>query len=135
MISEPKTKERRIRFRKSNKKMTRKRLDLTLDRITFKSPEVLAKFTTDTGKILPSLPDSVTFPEGGGDGGGVITTKKESLENSASKLAALRAQAEIKLQDAFDQQAFHDFILDQGLLPPEILKQAVMDEFVPSQLN
>jgi uncharacterized protein (DUF885 family) len=52
-----------------------------------------------------------------------------------NKMQALRAQAEIKLQDAFDQQAFHDFILDQGLLPPEILKQAVMDEFVPSQLN
>jgi len=52
-----------------------------------------------------------------------------------SKMQALRAQAELKLQDAFDQQAFHDFILDQGMLPPEILKSAVMDEFIPSQLN
>lgn len=52
-----------------------------------------------------------------------------------SKMQALRAQAELKLQDAFDQQAFHDFILDQGMLPPDILKRAVMDEFVPSQLN
>ncbi len=51
------------------------------------------------------------------------------------KLQALRGQAEVKLQDKFDARAFHDFILDQGLLPPDILKQAVMEEFVPSQLN
>ncbi|MDH3339298.1 MAG: DUF885 domain-containing protein, partial [Gammaproteobacteria bacterium] len=52
-----------------------------------------------------------------------------------SHMQALRAQAELKLQDAFDQRAFHDFILDQGMLPPDILKNAVMDEFVPAQLN
>jgi hypothetical protein len=51
------------------------------------------------------------------------------------KMQALRAQTELKLRDKFDQQAFHDFILAQGLLPPEILKDAVMSEFVPSQLN
>lgn len=51
-MNEPKTKERRIRFRKSNKKMTRKRLDLELGRISIENPEVLTKFTTDTGKIL-----------------------------------------------------------------------------------
>jgi len=51
------------------------------------------------------------------------------------KMQSLRAQAELKLQDAFDQQAFHDFILDQGMLPPDILKSAVMDEFIPGQLN
>jgi len=52
-----------------------------------------------------------------------------------NKMQALRAQVELKLQGEFDQQAFHDFVLDQGMLPPEILKAAVMDEFVPSQLN
>ena len=52
-----------------------------------------------------------------------------------NKMQALRTQVEVKLQDAFDQQAFHDFVLDQGMLPPEILKAAVMDEFVPGQLN
>jgi hypothetical protein len=50
-------------------------------------------------------------------------------------MQALRAQTELKLRDAFDQQAFHDFVLAQGLLPPDILKDAVMSEFVPSQLN
>ena len=52
-----------------------------------------------------------------------------------NKMQALRAQTELKLRDKFNQQAFHDFILAQGLLPPDILKDAVMKEFVPSQLN
>jgi len=52
-----------------------------------------------------------------------------------NKMQALRAQTEVKLSDKFDQQAFHDFILAQGLLPPDILKDAVMSEFVPSQVD
>jgi uncharacterized protein (DUF885 family) len=49
------------------------------------------------------------------------------------KLESLRTRTEIALGDKFNQQAFHDFVLDQGLLPPELLAKAVMDEFVPSQ--
>jgi len=52
-----------------------------------------------------------------------------------NKMQSLRTQTELKLQDAFNEKAFHDFVLDQGMLPPDILKSAVMDEFVPSQLN
>jgi hypothetical protein len=52
-----------------------------------------------------------------------------------NKMQSLRAQTELKLRDSFDQQAFHDFVLAQGLLPPEILTDAVMNEFVPSRLN
>lgn len=52
-----------------------------------------------------------------------------------NKMQSLRAQTELKLRDKFDQQAFHDFVLDQGMLPPDILKEAVMTEFVPSKLN
>ena len=52
-----------------------------------------------------------------------------------SKMQSLRAQTELKLRDKFDQRAFHDFILAQGMLPPRILKDAVMSEFVPSRLN
>ena len=52
-----------------------------------------------------------------------------------NKMQALRAQTELKLQDNFDQQAFHDFVLAQGMLPPDILMDAIMTEFVPSQLN
>lgn len=52
-----------------------------------------------------------------------------------NKMQALRAQTELKLRDKFDQQAFHDFVLAQGTLPPDILKDAVMNDFVPTQLN
>ena len=52
-MTEPKTKERRIAFRKSNRRMTRKRLDLTPVRISYKIPDILTKFTSETGKILP----------------------------------------------------------------------------------
>ena len=52
-----------------------------------------------------------------------------------SKMQALRAQTELKLRGRFNQRAFHDFLLAQGMLPPDILKDAVMNEFVPSQMN
>jgi uncharacterized protein (DUF885 family) len=52
-----------------------------------------------------------------------------------NKMQALRTQTELKLRDGFSQRAFHDFVLAQGLLPPDILKDAVMNEFVPSQKN
>jgi len=48
-----------------------------------------------------------------------------------NKMQALRAQTELKLRNDFDQKAFHDFVLAQGMLPPDILKEAVMTEFVP----
>ncbi len=35
----------------------------------------------------------------------------------------------------FDQKKFHDFILAQGLLPPDLMRKAVMENFVPSQIN
>ena len=50
-----------------------------------------------------------------------------------TKLQALRTQTELALRDDFDQQSFHDFILAQGMLPPELLRKAVMEDFVPSQ--
>lgn len=50
---QPKTKQRLINFRKSNRRMPRRRLDVPLDKLNYKHPEVLGKFTTETGKILP----------------------------------------------------------------------------------
>ena len=49
----PKTKERLINFRRSNRRMPRRRLDLPMERISFKEPEILQKFTTESGRILP----------------------------------------------------------------------------------
>jgi hypothetical protein len=54
---------------------------------------------------------------------------------SYTRMQALRTQTELALREQFDQQAFHDFVLAQGLLPPELLSQAVMTEFVPSMMN
>ncbi|HSD70010.1 MAG TPA: DUF885 domain-containing protein, partial [Woeseiaceae bacterium] len=52
-----------------------------------------------------------------------------------TKMQALRTQTELALRDDFDQQAFHDFVLSQGMLPPDLLKSAVMENFVPSMKN
>ena len=51
------------------------------------------------------------------------------------KLQALRAQTELRLKDRFDQQEFHDFLLDQGLLPPEVLQRAVDRNFIAPRLE
>ncbi|MDX1444121.1 MAG: DUF885 domain-containing protein [Gammaproteobacteria bacterium] len=50
-----------------------------------------------------------------------------------AKLTGLRTRAEIVLGDRFKEKAFHDFILKQGLLPPDLMEKAVMEDFVPSQ--
>jgi uncharacterized protein (DUF885 family) len=41
----------------------------------------------------------------------------------------LRTEVEIAAGDSFDQRAFHDFILEQGLLPPHMLREAVLQHF------
>jgi hypothetical protein len=46
-------------------------------------------------------------------------------------LLRLRTEVQLALGEAFDQQAFHDFILTQGLLPPDLLRQAVLEHFAP----
>jgi hypothetical protein len=42
----------------------------------------------------------------------------------------LRAKAELALGHRFDAKAYHDFVIDQGLLPPDLLEKAVMERFV-----
>lgn len=49
------------------------------------------------------------------------------------KMQELRAKTELALGEKFDEQAFHDFILAQGLLPPDLMAKAVRTEFVPAQ--
>jgi uncharacterized protein (DUF885 family) len=53
-----------------------------------------------------------------------------------TKLIALREDTEKALSAKgvkFDQKKFHDFILAQGLLPPDLMRKAVLEEFVPAQ--
>jgi uncharacterized protein (DUF885 family) len=49
------------------------------------------------------------------------------------KLLGIRARAEMALRDKFDVQSYHDFVISQGLVPPELLEQAVMEQYVPSR--
>jgi hypothetical protein len=50
-------------------------------------------------------------------------------------LQALRARTELKLKDKFNAQDYHDFLLAQGLLPPEILNQSVEQYFIQPLLK
>ncbi|HET6435718.1 MAG TPA: DUF885 domain-containing protein [Xanthomonadaceae bacterium] len=50
-----------------------------------------------------------------------------------SRIQQLRAETELALGDRFDRKAFNDFLLDQGLLPPDLLAKAVREVFVPAQ--
>jgi uncharacterized protein (DUF885 family) len=42
------------------------------------------------------------------------------------RLLDLRREAEKRQGAAFDAQKFHDLILSQGLLPPDLLREAVL---------
>jgi len=50
-----------------------------------------------------------------------------------SRLEALRTRVEIELGPQFKEQPYHDFIINEGLLPLDLLEQAVMTRFVASQ--
>jgi uncharacterized protein (DUF885 family) len=49
------------------------------------------------------------------------------------RLMETRQAAEVALRGKFDRQKFNDFVLAQGLVPPGLLRKAVMEEFVPAQ--
>lgn len=50
---QPKTPQRRINFRRSNRMMPRRRIDIAPEAIDYKNPDLLKKFVTESGKILP----------------------------------------------------------------------------------
>lgn len=52
-LTQPKTKERMIAFRRSNRRMPHRRMDIPTNDLTYKNTELLAKFCSETGKILP----------------------------------------------------------------------------------
>ena len=49
------------------------------------------------------------------------------------KQLGIRARAEMALGKRFDVRSYHDFVISQGLVPPELLEQAVMEQYVPSR--
>ncbi len=50
-----------------------------------------------------------------------------------TRLLQLRKETEDALGPKFDALRFHDFILAQGLLPPDLMKKAVEDNFIPAE--
>lgn len=50
-----------------------------------------------------------------------------------TRLLQLRQETEHALGSRFDQKKFHDFILSQGLLPPDLMRKAVLEDFIPTQ--
>lgn len=53
-----------------------------------------------------------------------------SYYDGYTRLLEIRHDAENALGPKFNVQKFHDFVLSQGLLPPSLLRKAVMTEFV-----
>jgi uncharacterized protein (DUF885 family) len=52
-----------------------------------------------------------------------------------SKLMELRTDAERLLGKSFDRQSYHDFLLAQGLVPPPLLRAAVMNDYITPRLK
>lgn len=50
-----------------------------------------------------------------------------------TRILELRMQTELALGKRFDRKAFNNFLLDQGLLPPDQLAKAVNEVFIPAQ--
>ena len=50
-----------------------------------------------------------------------------------TRLLSLRQEVEAALGAKFQPRKFHDFILSQGLLPPDLMRTTVLEEFVPTQ--
>jgi uncharacterized protein (DUF885 family) len=47
-----------------------------------------------------------------------------------SRLLEIRADVEIALGDKFDRLAFNNFVLEQGLIPPNLMAEAVKERFL-----
>jgi hypothetical protein len=50
------------------------------------------------------------------------------------KLVDLRIETELALGERFNERAFNDFLLSQGIIPLDLIGEAVREEFIPSQL-
>jgi len=57
-------------------------------------------------------------------------SKKKDGHVGYSRLMELRTEVELALGAKVDRRGYHDFILAQGLVPPRLLRDAVMHEYV-----
>jgi uncharacterized protein (DUF885 family) len=53
-----------------------------------------------------------------------------SYYDGFTRLLEIRQAAEKAMGAKFDAGKFHDFVLAQGMLPPNLLRKAVMEDFV-----
>ncbi len=51
------------------------------------------------------------------------------------KLIDLRIETEVALGDKFNEKAFNDFLLSQGIIPLELIAKAVREEFIPAKMK
>lgn len=51
-----------------------------------------------------------------------------------SRLMELRTDVERLMEKDFDRHSYHDFILAQGMLPPSLLRKAVMEGYVKPRM-
>ena len=61
--------------------------------------------------------------------------RRRPTSSATAGLMELRTDAERALGDRFDRQAYHDFVLAQGLLSPTLLRKAVVEQHVPQRLG
>ena len=45
----------------------------------------------------------------------------------------VQLETEVALGEDFNEKAFNDFLLGQGIIPLELMAKAVREEFIPSQ--
>ncbi len=50
-----------------------------------------------------------------------------------TRILQLHAETQTRLGKKFDRKAFNDFLIAQGLLPPDLLAEAVRTRFIPEQ--
>ncbi|PWU11266.1 MAG: 30S ribosomal protein S18 [Verrucomicrobia bacterium] len=50
---QPKNAKRRSNFRRANRSLPRRRIDIDVAAIDYKNPDLLKRFVTESGKILP----------------------------------------------------------------------------------
>lgn len=50
---QPKNAKRRSNFRRANRSLPRRRIDIAVEAIDYKNPDLLRRFVTESGKILP----------------------------------------------------------------------------------
>jgi hypothetical protein len=99
--------------------------DLQAGRIT---PEAATRFLMD--EVVLSEPmakqevDRYTFRAPG---------QATSYFYGYTRWMQLKAETELALGKSFNRQRYHDFLLAQGMLPPSVISQAVVSEFIPAE--